>query len=207
MSDDGAQDRPELDGVTEWSDGVSWIADPDEKPRRASHALATETGVLVVDPVDAEGLDGHLSDLGTVAGVVVLQDRHTRDATAVAERHDVSVFMPEWMDLGAEKLDGEPEPLGSALSETGYESHELFDTDDWEEAVLVDESAGTMVVPEAVGTSPGFTPDGEVLGVHPVLDEPPTRLGDWDPERILVGHGESIYEDGGDRLQEALQTA
>ncbi|WP_166377168.1 hypothetical protein [Halorubrum sp. BOL3-1] len=42
---------------------------------------------------------------GDVAGVVVLQDRHTRDAAAVARRHGVPVFVPEWMSLTREKLD------------------------------------------------------------------------------------------------------
>lgn len=204
MSDEDNQDRPSLGSVTTWDDGMSWIAYPDEKPQRASHALSTEGGVWIVDPVDAAGVDDRLADIGEVAGVVVLQDRHTRDASAVARRHDVSVYVPEWMELGREKLEGEAEPVTSGLPGTNYEVYELIDTDDWEEAILVDDAAETMVVPEAVGTSPGFTPDGSPLGVHPALEEPPARLADWSPERLLVGHGESIPEDGGERLQDAL---
>jgi hypothetical protein len=204
MSDEDTQERPQLDRVTEFEGGFSWIAYPEEKPRRASHALSTDTGVWVVDPVDAEGLDDHLADLGTVAGVVVIQDRHTRDAAAVANRHDVDVHMPEWMTLGQGKLDGDAQLFTDGLPETNYGLHKLFDRDDWEEAILVDEETNTMVVPEAVGTSPGFTPDGQALAVHPVLEESPTKLGDWHPERILVGHGKSIYEGADEHLQAAL---
>lgn len=206
MSEEDSRELPSLTAVTEWRDGFSWIAYPDEKPRRASHAISTEGGVWVVDPVDAEGLDDRLEDLGRVAGVVVLQDRHTRDAAAVARRHDVSVCMPEWMELGHEKLDGDAELFTGNLPETGYELHKLIDDDEWEEAMLLSEQTDTLVVPEAVGTSPGFTPDGQPLGVHPTLDEAPSGLAGLDPERILVGHGESIYEDGGDRLEAALAT-
>lgn len=204
MADEDNPELPGLEAVTEWDDGFSWIAHPDEKPRRASHALSTDGGVWVVDPVDAEALDDRLADLGTVAGVVVLQDRHTRDAAAVAGRHGVSVYMPTWMELGQEKLDGEAELITGHLPGTGYELHKLIDDDEWEEAVLVSDEQDTLIVPEAVGTSPGFTPDGEPLGLHPVLDEAPSGLAELGSERILVGHGESIPEGGDDHLQAAL---
>jgi hypothetical protein len=206
MSDDDRRELPSLESVTEWEDGFSWIPYPDERPRRACHAIATESGVWVVDPIDVEGLDDRLSDLGTVAGVVVLLDRHTRDAAAVARRHNVSVHMPEWMELGAEKLEGEAELLTESLPETSFDLHRLIDTDDWEEAILYSEQMNALVVPEAVGTSPGFRPDGEALGVHPGLDESPTRLANWSAERILVGHGESVHENGTEHLEAALST-
>ncbi|WP_436901158.1 hypothetical protein [Halovenus halobia] len=197
-------EEPSLDALTEWSDGFSWIAYPDEKPHRASHALSTENGVWVVDPVDADELDNRLASLGTVTGVVVLQDRHTRDSAAVASRHDVSVYMPEWMTLGRKKRDGDAELLTDELPGTSYELHKLTDTDDWEEAILYSEPMDTLVVPEAVGTSSGFTPDGQPLGVHPVLETPPSQLSEWSADRILVGHGESIHEEGADHLSAAL---
>lgn len=206
MSDDDGEDLPSFKAVTEWQDGFSWIAYPDENPLRASHAIATESGVWVIDPIDVEGLDDRLADLGTVAGVVVLLDRHTRDAAAVARRHNISVHMPEWMELGQEKLDDDTKLITENIPETSFEFHKLIDTEEWEEAILYSEEMDTLVVPEAVGTSSGFTPDGGALGVHPGLDEPPARLADWNAERILVGHGESIHETGTEHLEAALAT-
>lgn len=204
MSDENTAEVSGPGAVTEWSDGFSWIAQPDEKPRRASHALSTADGVWVVDPVDAEGLDDRLADLGTVTGVVVLLDRHTRDAAAVASRHDVAVSLPDWMALGREKLDSDPELFTDRLPETSYELHTVIDTGDWEEAILYSDAKDTLVVPEAVGTSPGFRADGQPLGVHPVLDSPPKQLSEWSADRILVGHGESLHEGGASHLDEVL---
>jgi hypothetical protein len=187
-------DTPPTPGhVREWPGGISWIADPEDNAKRASHALATDAGVWVVDPVDTAGLDERLAALGEVAGVVVALDRHTRDAVAVARRHDVAVFLPEWMTLAREKLATDAETLGGELPGTTYGVHELIHTDEWEEAVLVDENGGTVVVPEALGTLPSFG-SGDGLGLHPALDEAPDGLADRAPERVLVGHGESVHD-------------
>jgi len=204
MHDDEPEERPPLREVTEWDGGSSWIAYPDERAQRASHALRTETGVWIVDPVDADGLDERVAELGDVAGVLVIQDRHTRDAEAVARRHDVPVHVPNWMTLVREKLETSPESVGSELPGTNYAVHRLIETDEWEEAILVDETATTMVVPEAVGTVPAFGEGDNELGVHPALDEPPRELADWHPDRILVGHGQSIHSGATTKLDDAL---
>ena len=92
--------------IDRYDGGVGWIAYPDEDMQRASHAVVGENGgVWVVDPVDAAGLDELLAEYGEVAGVVVLLDRHKRDAAAIATRHDVSVYVPDFMDAVAQELD------------------------------------------------------------------------------------------------------
>ena len=53
----------------------AWIAHPDESMQRASSAVVTSIGTLVIDPVDFGGLDNTLSRLGPVAGIVQLLDR------------------------------------------------------------------------------------------------------------------------------------
>jgi len=103
-----------------------------------------------------------------------------------------------------EKLDDDPEPLDAGLPGTNYEIHRLIDTDEWEEAVLIDEAGETLVVMETVGTLPGFCEGDDDIGVHPALDEAPEGLADYHPEDILVGHGESIYEEGATKLAAAL---
>lgn len=204
MTADEGEERSTLTSVTEWSSGFTWIADPDEDAERASHALETDAGVWVVDPVDAAGLDDRLRNLGEVAGVVIVHDRHTRDADAIAERLDVPVFVPAGMDLTREKLASEPESFEEELPGTDYALETLLDTDEWEEAMLVDESGGTLVVMEALGTLPAFRADDEAVGVHPALEDAPEGLADRRPERLLVGHGESIYADAATALQTAL---
>jgi hypothetical protein len=204
MTEDEPQERSTLREVTEWDGGITWIAYPDERGQRASHALQTDAGVWVIDPVDAAGLDERLAELGEVAGVLVIQDRHTRDAEEIASRHDVPVSVPDWMSLIREKLETTPESVGSELPGTNYTVHRLIDSDDWEEAVLVNETMDTMVVPEALGTLPLFQGTDTDLGLHPELDDPPRGLSEWTPARILVGHGESVHREATTKLREAI---
>jgi hypothetical protein len=193
--------------VTEWTGGISWIAYPDERGQRASHALQTAAGVWLVDPVDAEGLDERLAERGEIRGVVVLQDRHTRDASRIARRYDVAVHVPDWMSLVHQKLETAAESLNSELPGTNYTVHRLVDTDDWEEAILVNETANIIIVPETLGTVPLFEGTADnALGLHPELDEPPHLLSDWKPERILVGHGKSIHSEANTKLRAVLDT-
>lgn len=195
-------DRYENDDGTA---GVGWIAYPDEAMQRASHALAVDDEVWVVDPVDVEGLDDLLDDLGAVAGVVVLLDRHKRDAAAVANRHDVSVYLPAFMSDIADEFDAPVELFHDELAETGYAVHEVVDNFAWSEAALYNESAGILLVPEAVGTTDYFLARGERLGVHPALRlKPPKKLARLAPERILVGHGAGIHEDAATALEDAI---
>lgn len=187
--------------ATDWEEidrfegGVGWIAYPDETMKRASHALAIDDEVWVVDPVDAQGIDDLLAEYGEVAGVVVLLDRHKRDAAAVARRHDVSVWIPSFMDGVADDIDAPVERFRHDLADTGYAAHELVDNRFWQEAILYSEETGVLVVPEAVGTTSYFRATGEELGVHPMLRmTPPERLTRLDPDRLLVGHGPGIHE-------------
>lgn len=204
MTADDADEQPTLASVTEWPGGFTWVANPDEDAERASHALETDAGVWVVDPVDADGLDARLRASGEVAGVAVVHDRHTRDADAIAERHDVPVFVPAGMTLIREKLATEPESFEGELPGTDYALETLIDTDEWEEAMLVHESSGTMVVMEALGTLPAFRANDEAVGVHPALEDAPDGLADRRPDRLLVGHGESIHTDAATALRAAL---
>ena len=70
-----------------WSGGVSWIAHPAETGRRAGHAVKTDSGVWLVDPLDATNLGELLDPLGPVVGVAVCSSWHTRDADVLARRH------------------------------------------------------------------------------------------------------------------------
>ncbi|PSQ56576.1 hypothetical protein BRD18_08520 [Halobacteriales archaeon SW_7_71_33] len=212
--------------VDRWEDGVGWIAHPDEAMRRASHALAVDGEVWLVDPVDAADVETVYADLGEVVGVVVGLDRHTRDAAAFARRHDVPVYVPRWMKRTAP--DGVPvEHFDDYLPGTGYRAIPVVDQPVWKEVALYDGpeapaptldpearagptgdgEGSTLVVPESVGTSSYFLADGERLGVHPARRALPPRgtLGDLAPDRVLVGHGEGVSEDATGALRNALR--
>ena len=190
-----------LEVIDRFDEGVGWIAYPEETMRRASHAIERDGEVWVFDPVDAEGVDDLLAEFGSVAGVAVLLDRHKRDAAAVANRHDVSVYVPEWMNGVERKLDVPVERFGDELA--GFDVERLIDNPAWQEAVCFD--GETLLVPEALGTVSYFCASGETLGVHPMLRLlPPRSLREYDPERLLVGHGEGVFEDVPRAIRDSL---
>lgn len=200
--------------IDRWDGGAGWISHPDEQMQRASHALATDEGLLVVDPVDAEGLDDWLADLAAehdldgVAGVAVLLDRHKRDSAAVATRHDVPVGVPSWMSGVAGDLDAPVEPLGSLLADTTYELRRVIDNPFWQEAALYQAEAEVLVTPEVFGTVSYYCAPNEDLGVHPMLRiTPPRKLRRLDVDRLLVGHGEGVPKNAGEGIRRAIRGA
>ncbi len=204
--DERATDFSEID---RFDGGVGWIAHPDERMQRASHALAVDGEVWVLDPVDAEGLDDLLAEFGEVAGVVVMLDRHKRDAAAVANRHDVPVYLPGFFEGVSEEIDAPTVRFGPKLADTGLEAAVVKDSRFWQEVALYDPDRRTLVVPESVGAAEYFLAGRERLGVHPMLRPvPPTaQLGGFTPDRVLVGHGEGVVTDASRALQDALSGA
>lgn len=198
-----------LQVIDRWDGGLGWLARPAEPLQRASHALAGDGEVWVVDPVDAPGLDDLLADLGPVAGVVVGLDRHTRDAAAVANRHDVAVHLPRPLADVAGGLDARTRVLDGALADTGYRTVTVVDNRLWREAALHHPERGTLLVPEALGTAPHCLAPGERLGVHPGLRLTPPRraLSGLAPERVLVGHGAGVHEAAAAAVADALRGA
>jgi hypothetical protein len=200
--------------ATDWEEidrfegGVGWIAYPEETMQRASHALADGDDIWLVDPVDAEGIDDLVAEYGEVAGVVILLDRHKRDAAAMARRHDVSVWIPTFMDGVAEDIDAPVERFRHDLADTQFAAHKIIDNSLWTEAVLYDDDSGVLMVPEAVGTTSYFRTREESLGVHPMLRmTPPRKLTRLDPDHILVGHGPGVHENAAETLKRALDGA
>ena len=188
--------------------GVGWIPYPEEAMQRASHALAVDGDVWVIDPVDAAGVDTLFAELGDVAGVVVQLDRHKRDAGTIARRHDVAVHVPAPLSDIAGDIDAPVERFQGELADTGYRTQTVVDNFAWTEVALYDESRGVLVVPEAVGTTEYFLASGERLGVHPVLRlTPPRKLARVEPDRILVGHGAGVHGDATRALRDAVSGA
>lgn len=196
--------------IDRFDGGVGWIAHPDERMQRASHALVgDEGGVWVVDPVDAAGLDDLLVEFGEVAGVVVLFGWHARDAGRIARRHDVAVHLPAWVDRVPGRVDAPVRRFSGELAGSGFRALRVADGPGWREAALRCEGDGTLVVPESLGAEPYFAAPGERVGVTLYRRPLPPRdvLGDLSPERLLFGHGPGVHDDAGAALAEALAGA
>ncbi|AGB30901.1 hypothetical protein C488_02955 [Natrinema pellirubrum DSM 15624] len=202
-ADERATEFREID---RFDGGVGWIAHPDERMQRASHALEIDGEVWVIDPVDAEGLDDLLAEFGDVAGVVVGLDRHKRDAATIANRHDVPVYLPEWFNGVTGDIDAAVARFDDELSDTGLRAITVVDNRFWQEVALYNPTDGTLMVPESVGSVDYFLTGDETLGVHPALRLKPPRsaLRGVAPERVLVGHGAGVMENAAAVLEAAL---
>ncbi len=155
--------------------GLSWIVD--EPATRTSHALAADGRVWLVDPVDwDEAIDRALA-LGEPAGVLQLLDRHNRDCAALADRLGVPLLVA-------------PDDVPSSP----FECIPVLRKKRWAETALWWPEQRTLVVAEAVGTNAFFTGGTEAAGVHLLLRlRPPQSLAQFEPDWLLVGHGEGIH--------------
>jgi hypothetical protein len=170
-------------------DGLGWIAEG--AGTRTSHALAADGKVWLVDALDwPEAIDRAL-ELGEPAGVIQLLDRHDRDCAALAARLGVPhVVVPR-------RVSGSP-----------FAFVDVMNRRYWRESALWWPATRTLVVAEVLGTNPFFTGGTEPLGVEVLLRlKPPRALGAFQPERILVGHGEGVTRDAAPALREALSTS
>jgi hypothetical protein len=168
---------------------LSWI---DPKLMRTSHALVTESGVWLIDPVDdAEALE-RVAALGAPAGVLQLLDRHKRDCAAIASR------------LGVAHLDVPDDVPGSP-----FEVIHVVRRPGWKESALWWPERRVLVVAEALGTTEHFTLGQGPVGVHPMLRlTPPGVLREQMPDHLLVGHGKGVHgSHTAAAIEHALETA
>lgn len=155
--------------------GFSWIVE--EPMTRTSHALATTDGVWLVDPVDWPDAIDRAGTLGPITGVLQLLDRHNRDSAAVAER------------LGVPLLE-----VPASLPETPFDVVEVKRAKRWQEVALWWPEPRILVVAEALATNRFFTVGDDQVGIHPLLRlTPPRMLQPFEPEHLLVGHGEGVH--------------
>ena len=172
----------------------AWIADPGEAIQRASAVIAVDGGCIVVDPVDAPGLDETLARCGPVLGIATLLDRHQRDAAAIADRLAVPRLIPR--ALG-----------GSGIGIEGVEERAVVERKRWKEALLWLPDRRLLVCVETLGTAPFFLArEGDGIGLHPlarVLGVTAAFDG-LDPAGIAVGHGPPLLEAAAPALADVL---
>ncbi|MEY7849849.1 hypothetical protein AB7C87_11705 [Natrarchaeobius sp. A-rgal3] len=195
----------EIRAIDRWDDGVGWLAHPDEFGRRASHAVRGEDGIWLLDPLRGVGVETLVADLeGDVAGVVVCSCWHARDADWFAREYDVPVFVPEWMDRVEERTDAPVRRYRGAF-DPSVRVIRCEPIPMWDEAILYWESHGTLYVPDSMGTIDAFLAGNERIGLELFRRlTPPRRLRRFEPDRILVGHGEGVFDDATRALENAL---
>lgn len=161
--------------VDEMDGGFGWIEE--KRIRRASHALASEGRVWIVDPIDGAGVDERIAALGKPAAVIQLLDRHDRDAAAFAARYAVPHLV-----------------VPDSLPGTPFETRPVAGSRWWREVALWWPERRVLVCADALGTLPYFRVGGEPIGVHPFLRlRPPRALAGLAVEHVLVGHGVGLH--------------
>jgi hypothetical protein len=158
------------------ADGFSWIVD--EPMTRTSHALASDGKVWLVDPVDWPDAIERAHTLAKPAAVLQLLDRHNRDCASLAAQLGIPHVVA---------------PV--VLPDTPFECIAVKRMRRWEETALWWPGTKTLVVAEVLGTNE-FTIGGsdDRVGVHVLLRlTPPKMLASYEPERLLVGHGEGVH--------------
>jgi len=156
--------------------GLTWVEA--ERMERASHALAVEGRVWLVDPVDEADAIEEATKLGAPAGVIQLLDRHDRDGKAIADRLEVPLLI-----------------VPNELPGTPLRVIPIMNRSRWREVALWWEDARVLVVAESIGTNLASTVGTGSAGVHPVLRVlgPPSALRGLAPEHLLVGHGPALH--------------
>jgi hypothetical protein len=170
--------------------GFGWIAPTPSWLERASHALAADGGVWLVDPVDFAGLDERVAALGEPRAVLQLLGWHTRDCATVAAR------------LGVPHL-----VTPAAVPGSPFTAFAVPGIPRWQETALWWPGRKTLVVSEAVGTARHYCAPGQPLGVHVFLrlPRPPVVLLGYEPEHLLVGHGAGLHGNAAPALEEAVR--
>lgn len=145
---------------------------------RTSHAFAADGRVWLVDPVRHEPALERARSLGEPAAVVQLLDRHNRDCAALADELGVPhVVAPD------------------VLPGTPFETVVVRERRHWRERALWWGDQRTLVVAEALGSNRFFRAGDDRVGVHLLLRLTPPReaLGRFEPEHLLLGHGEGLH--------------
>ncbi len=95
------------------------------------------------------------------------------------------------------------------LPTTPFVSVDVMQRRYWRESALWWPEKRALVVAEVLGTNRLYTGCTAPFGVHVLLRlKPPNVLGAFEPERVLVGHGEGIVgPDATNELREALRSS
>ena len=173
-----------------------WIAPTPAFMQRASHAIAVDGQVWVVDAVHDAAMLARVSDLGTPAGVVQQLDRHPRDCARVARELGVPLHVLPTRAPDGARFEVIP-VVGSRIPR-------------WHEIALWFADVGVLSVAEAVGGAPYFCVPGAAMGPHPLLRvfAPPRCLAGIGCDHVLFGHGPGVHgPDTAHQLGDAIRSS
>lgn len=193
--------------VSRTDNSISWRPDDEGAFQRTSHAISDKGQVWIVDPVDTEEIHPLLTELGTPAGVVVLMDRHLRDAEQFAHRYQIPMWVPQ--GRMRQDLSDTVQRYGHDIPRSPFVVVNLYNVDFvWLESALWWAKEKVLICGDALGTTGYFVLGDERLGVHPLLRlTPPAALRRLRPKRILCGHGDPVEINASAALKRALEQA
>ena len=170
--------------------GFGWISAQKPRLEMASHALASDGRLWLVDPTEADGVAERIRALGEPAGVIQLLDRHNRACARWAERLGVPHHRVPF----------------EGVPESPFEIVPVIRWRAWQEVALWWPERRVLACADALGTVRHyFAVAGDTIGVHPLLRlTPPRRLARFDPEHVLCGHGEGVHAGAAESVREAL---
>ncbi|HSV63612.1 MAG TPA: hypothetical protein VLH83_09735 [Chthoniobacterales bacterium] len=166
------------------------LYDPAVKADLFSTAIQTGSGIYLVDPVPlAANAISELSDLGSIAGIVVTNENHERAAEDFACQFRVQRYARSRVGPGLNAVPIDGAPAG-------------------EMAVYCDADGGTLIIGDAlINFEPyGFAllPPKYCLSAKVMRKWLPTLL-DYSFERILFAHGTPILFGARQRLAQLLE--
>jgi hypothetical protein len=177
-----------------------WESDHDGwEPEVAWWAIATEAGLLLVDPLitaDWDELDGLVAQHGCCAGIVRTMHFHQRSIAEAAERYEAEVWARG--DPAERHLAHGEEPTPGVVAFHVPRDDELVIWLKAHRALI----AGDVLLRDRDGTL-GRCPDGWLRrdgGPQP-LQHTLADLAEFGPAHVLVSHGPHRLSDG-DRLAE-----
>ena len=155
-------------------DGFGWIVE--EAMTRTSHALAADGKVWLVDALDWPDAIDRALELGEPAGVIQLLDRHNRDCASLAARLGVPhVVAPD-------ELPGTRSPSSPSCGASAGASRRSGGP-----------TRGRSSWPTRSGRTAFYTGGRRRSASTCFLRlTPPKALAAFEPERVLVGHGEGV---------------
>src|SRR3954452_18491752 len=198
--------------ITVLTAGLSaWQAyTPTVKADLCSSALATPTGLFLVDPIPLKtDALGQMIAHHEVAGIVITNENHERAAIQYARKFDVPIFI----DVAVREADSWPgrKPLSTAeLACPGLAAISLPGGPAGETALVYSEDRGTLIIGDALIN---FEPHGFSLlpakycDDHRQMRRSLEQLLRYRFERILFAHGTPIVANAHSRLEQLLSAA
>jgi len=187
--------------------GIWQTYDPIVKADLFSTALATKEGVFLVDPIELDDVAlNHLTETGSIAGIVLTNGNHLRSAEIYLRRFSVPLFAFR-NSFPVESSPHFTEITDSARIGREIETISIEGAGPGEIALYHAADGGTLVIGDAlINFDPygfAFLPDKYCENAKQ-MRKSLRKLLRYNAERILFAHGLPIMSGAGARLQQLL---